>query len=246
MSTTLDQYLRHVELLRARVQHWSDYPFSIPAISTLDRLVFSPHVTFFVGENGAGKSTLLEAIAVKAGFSGAGGSRTFNARSRPTDSTLDEHLRLARGATRERNGFFLRADTMHNLSTAAEELGAHGMDNLHQMSHGEAFLAVAINRFSRNGLYLLDEPEAALSPQRQLAFLGRMRQLVEQGSQFIISTHSPILMAYPSATIYSFDTKITKVAYKDTEHYAVTKAFLHNPEGMMQRIFGGTDDDSER
>lgn len=232
------QFLRHIELLRDKVESWSEYPFSIPAISKLDRLVFHPAVTFFVGENGAGKSTLIEAIAQLAGFNPEGGTRNFAARHRPTESCLHEFLRLARGVRRERSGFFLRAETMFNVSTEAESYAEYGWDSLHEKSHGEAFLWVVMNKFRGHGLYILDEPESALSPQRQLVLLGRMRQLVDEGSQFIVSTHSPLLMAYPDARIYNLTaTGIDVVEYKDTEHYAVTRAFLQDPERMLSALF---------
>jgi predicted ATPase len=236
----LGQILRHIELMREDVEDWDEYPFSIPAVANLDRLEFHPQVTFFVGENGSGKSTLIEAIAKKARFNAEGGSRNFATALRPSESSLHAHLRLARGAVREKSGFFLRAETMFNVSTEAESYASYGWEKLHEMSHGEAFLWVAMNRFGPNGLYILDEPEAALSPQRQLALLGRMHQLVQARSQFIVSTHSPILMAYPDARIYSLDrTGISSVRYEDTEHYAVTRAFLQNPGRMLRDIFSG-------
>lgn len=240
MVEKLRQFVRHVELMREDVPDWSEYPFSIPAIASLERLEFAPAVTFFVGENGSGKSTLIEALAIKAGFAGEGGSKSFGISMRPSESVLHERLRLARGAVRERDGFFMRAETMFNVQTAAEGYSARGMEDLHEMSHGEAFLAIVMQRFVPRGLYILDEPEAALSPQRQLALLGRIRQLVQQGSQFIISTHSPILMAYPGALIYSLSQSgIESVPYEQTEHYTVTRAFLQNPERMIRQIFAG-------
>jgi predicted ATPase len=236
-------FLRHIELRRNDVSDWGAYPFSIPAVARLDRLEFSPQVTFFVGENGSGKSTLIEAIAILAGFNPEGGTKNFGSRLRPSESSLHEMLTLARGARRERSGFFLRAETMFNVSSEAENYASYGWDNLHEKSHGEAFLWVTLNRFGDNGLYILDEPEAALSPQRQLALLGRMRQLVLGGSQLIISTHSPILMAYPGARILALGPDgIQEAKYTDTEHYAVTRAFLQNPERMLRDIFGAIDE----
>jgi predicted ATPase len=232
-----DRILRHLELLRERVTDWSAYPFSIPAVAHLERLELDRSVTFFVGENGCGKSTLIEALAIKAGFNPEGGTKNFTSSHRPSESSLHHHLRLARGAVRERTGFFLRAETMFNVSTEAEEYRLYGWQDLHAKSHGEAFLWVAMNRFHGRGLYILDEPEAALSPQRQLTFLARMHQLVQQDSQFVISTHSPILMAYPKARILLLDTRgIRQVAYEETEHYAITKAFLQDPERMLREI----------
>jgi len=233
------RFLRHIELIRAGVSDWKAFPFTIPAVAKLPRLEFDSQVTFFIGENGSGKSTLIEAIAIKAGFNPEGGSKNFTTALRPSESALHSHLRLARGAHRERNGFFLRAETMFNVSTEAEQYRAYGWEDLHDKSHGEAFLWVAMNRFRNNGLFILDEPEAALSPQRQLALLGRIRQLIIGGSQFIISTHSPILMAYPEAKIYLLDHGgIRAVQYLETEHYAVTKSFLDDPERMLKQVFG--------
>jgi predicted ATPase len=234
--------LRHVELLRNEVPSWSEYPFSIPAIANLGRLEFHESVTFLVGENGSGKSTLIEAIAIKSGFNAEGGTKNFRFSFRPTESNLHEHLRLARGTTREKTGLFVRAETMFNFSSKVEEYGSPAWENLHEKSHGEAFLWMTMNRFSERGLYILDEPEAALSPQRQLSFLCRLHQLVRSGSQFVISTHSPILMAYPDSTIYRLDRMgIDVVPYEDTDHYLVTRAFLQNPPGMMERLFTAMD-----
>lgn len=237
-------FLRHIELRRDQVPDWDVYPFSIPVVAQLERLTFSPQVTFLVGENGSGKSTLIEAIAILAGFNPEGGTKNFGSRLRPSESPLHQFLTLARGARRERSGFFLRAETMFNVSSEAENYGDYGWETLHEKSHGEAFLWVTLNRFGDNGLYILDEPEAALSPQRQLSLLARMRQLVLGGSQLIISTHSPILMAYPGARILALgQAGIEETKYTDTEHYAVTRAFLQNPDRMLRDIFGDLDED---
>ena len=240
----INAILRHIELLRDKVPDWAAYPFSIPAVKGLERLEFHPAVTFFVGENGSGKSTLIEAIVIKAGFNPGGGTKNFTGSTRPSESELHNYLRLARGARREKWGFFLRAETMFNVFTEGE---GYSWASMHEKSHGEAFLWVALNKFRDGGLYILDEPESALSPQRQLAFLCRMRQLVRAGSQFIISTHSPILMAYPEARIYMLDGEgIQDVRYEDTEHYAITKAFLQNPGRMIQEMFQDIDNESDR
>ena len=235
----MDRILRHIELVREKVADWRAYPFSIPAVAHLSRLEFHRGVTFLVGENGSGKSTLIEAIAIKAGFNPEGGTKNFSSSNRPSESSLHESLRLARGVRREKTGFFLRAETMFNVSTEAEGYREYGWEDLHAKSHGEAFLWVATNRFHANGLYILDEPEAALSPSRQLALLARMHRLVRERSQFIISTHSPILMAYPEARIFLLGGHgIREVRYEETEHYAVTRTFLQDPKRMLRDVFG--------
>jgi len=207
------QYVKTVSLLHDRIAATEKYPFSLPAVKSLDELPLHPKVTFIVGENGSGKSTLLEAIAVAYGFNPEGGSRNFSFSTRESHSMLHEYLRIARGVRRARDGFFLRAESYFNLGTEIEELdkepaggsriiNSYGGRSLHEQSHGESFLALLMNRFGRNGFYILDEPEAALSPQRQLAVIARLHDLVAQDSQFLIATHSPILMAYPDAWIY--------------------------------------------
>src|SRR2546430_13874845 len=195
-------YLRSVSLRREEVASFNVYPYSIPAVRALHTLELDPRVTFFVGENGSGKSTLVEAIAVAAGFNAEGGSKNFNFATRRTESELHEHIHLVRGTKRERDGYFVRAESLYNVATEIDELGVsgYGPRSLHAQSHGEAFLALAMNRFFGNGLYILDEPEAALSPSRQLSLLVVIDQLVrEKTSQVIVATHSPILLAYPDA-----------------------------------------------
>ncbi len=230
------QYIAEVELKREEVDSFDRYPFSLESVRSLEKLELHPAVTFFVGENGSGKSTLLEAIAVASGFNAEGGSKNFNFGTRESHSDLHRYLRITKGLPRPRDGFFFRAESFFNVATEVENLGVsgYGENSLHEQSHGESFLALMLNRFHGNGLYLLDEPEAALSPQRQLAILTRIHDLVREKSQFIIATHSPILMAYPDAVIYAFSKEgIHQIAYKETEHYRVTKNFLANPEGMM-------------
>jgi len=213
-------------------------------VRSLERLALHPKVTFFVGENGSGKSTLLEAMAVAMGFNAEGGSRNFHFANHESHSRLHEHLRLSRGITPPRDGFFLRAESFFNVSSEIERLDrepggrkiihSFGGKSLHEQSHGEAFLALFMSRLRGNSLFFLDEPEAALSPQRQLAMLSRLHALVEQHSQFIIATHSPILMAYPDALIYECGERgIHPIAYEDTEHYRVTHDFLANPARML-------------
>ena len=220
------------------------YVARIPAIRHLKRLVFPSQVIFFVGENGSGKSTLLEGIAVAMGFNPEGGTLNFSFSTSDTHSRLWGALTLERGIHRPRDGFFLRAESFYNVATYLEEMdrqpgisgvfGSYGGKSLHAQSHGESFIALCLHRFGGRGLYLLDEPEAALSPQNQMALLCRIHQLAEEGSQFIIATHSPILMAYPGAVIYVIDQSgIHRTEYRETEHYQLTRSFLENPERML-------------
>jgi predicted ATPase len=241
-----DHILRHIQLSEQYPHDFTRYPLTIPAIANLGVLKFAAGVTFFVGENGAGKSTLIEAIAIKAGFNPEGGTKNFTSKNRPSESILHEGLWLARGFRKERSGFFLRAETMFNVATEAEEYLGYGWKKLHEVSHGEATLWIAMNRFINGGLYILDEPEAALSPQRQLVLLGRIHELVKGGAQFIVATHSPILMAYPGAKIYRLDEKgIEAIEYERTEHFVVTRAFLMNREKMLAELFGEEESEEE-
>jgi predicted ATPase len=247
-------YIRSVALLRERVPSFDEYPFSIPAIRELHELSLHPHVTFLVGENGVGKSTLIEAIALAAGFNAEGGSKNFDFSTHENTSELYEVVRLVRGMRRERDGFFLRAESLYNVASEIDRLNAedipgrlpgrllhgYGGRSLHAQSHGESFMALALNRFRGQGVYILDEPEAALAPSRQLALLVLIDQHVKQGgSQFIIATHSPILMAYPNAIIYHLSSEggISPVAYEDTEHVRVTRDFLNNREAYLRELF---------
>ncbi|MGH4120935.1 AAA family ATPase [Clostridium sp.] len=238
-SVKYNQYLRHVELCRERIQSFSEYPYCVPAIKDLYILEFHKSVTFIVGENGTGKSTILEGIAVAYGFNPEGGTRNFNFSTNDTHSDLHENLKLVKGVKRPNDGFFLRAESFYNMATNIDDTGAsgsYGGVSLHSQSHGESFLSVISNRFSGHGLYILDEPEAALSPSRQMSLLVFMDELIKQGSQFIIATHSPIIMAYPDSIIYELSDGIKEVNYKDTQHYKITKAFLDNPERMLKTL----------
>ncbi len=234
------QFIASLELKREEVPSFDAYPFSLPAVRSLEKLELHPEVTFLVGENGSGKSTLLEALAVACGFNAEGGSRNFNFGTRESHSVLYKYLRLSRGLPRPKTGYFFRAESFFNVATEIENLGVPGYGDtpLHEQSHGESFLALVLNRFSGHGLYLLDEPEAALSPKRQLAVMTRMHDLIREKSQFVIATHSPILMAYPGAWIYEFTTSgVQRVAYEDTEHYCITRNFLSNPERTLKILF---------
>lgn len=229
-------YLSEIGLKPSAIAMASEFPFNLPAIASLDHLLLHPAVTFLVGENGSGKSTLLEAIAAGMGFNPEGGSRNFNFATRASHSALHEHLRLVRGVRPPRDGFFLRAESFYNVSTEIERLDeppggpkiidSFGGRSLHEKSHGEAFLTLFMERFRHDSLLILDEPEAALSPQRQLAMLSRLHDLVRERCRFIVATHSPILMAYPNAYIYECGERgIRLIEYEDTEHYRVMHDF---------------------
>lgn len=246
------QYAIDVQLKRDEVPSFDSYPFSLPAVRHIEVLKLHPCVTYFVGENGSGKSTLLEAIAVACGFNAEGGTKNFRFGTRASHSPLHEYIRIAKGVGRPKDGFFLRAESFFNVATEIERLDSEGIGprvidsyggkSMHEQSHGESFLALMMNRFGGNGLYILDEPEAALSPQRQLAALARIHDLVNANSQFIIATHSPILMAYPDAHIYACSPDgIELIDYYDTEHYQVMRDFVANPKRMLDILFAPED-----
>jgi predicted ATPase len=211
------------------------------------RLELHPAVTFLVGENGSGKSTLLEAIALKLGFNAEGGSKNFNFATRETHSNLHKFICVERGVGHATDNYFLRAESFYNLASEIDNLHVeygYGKKSLHQQSHGEAFLSLLANRLQGDGIYLFDEPEAALSPQRQLSVLTLLHRLVYHQSQIVIATHSPILLAYPNARIYQFAAEgITEIKYTDTEHYQITKDFLNRHERMLEILLGAEDED---
>jgi len=233
-------FLRKIVLLRENIPSFHRYPFSIPSIKTMEELDIKSKVTFFVGENGTGKSTLLEAIAEKCGFNTAGGGRNNYYDVHASESALGDYIRLS-WMPKATKGFFFRAETYHHFASHIDDVAAYdayGGRSLHEQSHGESFLSLFSNRFNGKAIYLLDEPEAALSPQRQLTFLRIMHELVTTGdSQFIIATHSPIILGYPGATIYSFDHgTIEEIEYEMTDHYQITRYFLQHREKFLQQI----------
>lgn len=215
-------------------------------MSNMKELRFSRAVTFFVGENGTGKSTLLEAIAVAYGFNAEGGTRNFSFSTSATHSDLYRHLTLSQNSY-PKDGFFLRAESFYNAASYLDKIyevefrnhlqTGYGDQSLHEQSHGESFLALMVNRFGGNGIYLLDEPEAALSPTRLMTLLANIHELVREDSQFIIATHSPILMAYPGAEVYQLSEEgIRSMDYRQTEHFQLTRQFLENPEKMLHYL----------
>lgn len=236
-------FLHKVTLLQEDIPSFEHYPFSIPSIKSMNDISLKHPVTFFVGENGSGKSTVLEAIADRCEFNVAGGGRNNLYDVHAAESILGKHIRLS-WLPKITNGFFLRAESFYNFATHLDEVDtvgfkSYGGKSLHEQSHGESFLSLFLHRFTGQGIYLLDEPEAALSPARQLSLLRIIHDLVSTGdAQFIIATHSPILLGYLDAQILSFDGgEISPIDYEMTDHYQVTKYFLNNRERFLTDLF---------
>lgn len=243
----LGKYIERI-ILNSEIDKAS-YLNLLPAVRHLaehGELKFESDVTFLVGENGTGKSTLLEAIAVAYGFNAEGGTKNFTFSSNATHSELYRHLTISRSRYAD-DGFFLRAESFYNVATDIDRMdsesfgpmliNSYGGVSLHRQSHGESFIALVQNRFGGNGLYILDEPESALSPVRLMTLIAEINRLVARDSQFIIATHSPILMSYPGAQIYQLSGEgIEAVEYKNTEHYMITRRFLENPEQMLRYL----------
>lgn len=246
--TEQEGFVRAIELFGETDEADRDgFPWMLPAVAYLaDGLVLDPAVTYLVGENGSGKSTLIEAFAVAAGLNPEGGSRNFSHATRASHSALWEELRLVRGERRPKTDFFLRAESFFTAATYLESLpeqkralAPYGGKSLHEQSHGESFLALILKRFGPDGLYFLDEPEAALSAQNCLTCLRRMHELVEEGSQFIIATHSPILLAYPGATIYECSSNgLRSIEFEEAESVRLTRGFLESRERFLDRLLG--------
>ncbi|WP_316832511.1 AAA family ATPase [Pedobacter aquatilis] len=240
-------YLLSMRLNQERLPE--GYPFNIPCIKSFKELSFHPNVTFLTGENGVGKSTLIEAIAISLGFNAEGGGKNFNFKSTDSHSVLHNYLTISKSFRKAKDGFFLRGESFYNVASEIDKLDeeypnipkiidAYGGVSLHQQSHGQSFWALFMNRFGGNGVYILDEPESALSATKQIAMLAKINSLVDKNAQFIITTHSPILLAYPDALIYEMaDGKITKMKYEETEIYRVYKSFLDNPKRILNNLF---------
>lgn len=244
---TLDSNLivRKVSLMREEIESFDKYPFNIEIIKNFKELTFTSPVTFIIGENGVGKSTFIEALAVALGLPPEGGTENFKYETKNTTSYLSDYIRVIT-YNKAKMKFFLRAESFYNFSSEVQRLveedgfftlyNSYG-GNLHECSHGESFLKLVQNRFIDHGLYILDEPEAALSPQRQLTLLYFIDQLVKEGSQFIIATHSPILISYRNGKIIDLNNNFKEVNYKDTDIYSIYKMYLDDAEGMQRRLF---------
>ena len=237
--------ISEIILNRDMIDNYDNYPFNIPAVKNFNKLKLTSPVTFFIGENGIGKSTFIEAIAINLGLPKEGGTQNFIYETKDTTSSLSEYLKIIT-KNKPKTKFFLRAESFYNFSTEVERLVKedkfHSLfksygGNLHECSHGEAFLKLVQNRFTENGIYILDEPEAALSIQRQLSLLCLIDELVKKGSQFIISTHSPILISYRNGKILDLNDNFKEVSYKDTEIYKLYKMYLDNSDNMQERMF---------
>ena len=242
-----DRYIGSVSLKEPLPE--DSYLKKLPIVKHLERepIEFKSRVSFIVGENGSGKSTLVEAIAAAFGFNPEGGSLNFSFETKATHSELYKHLRLTK-YLRPKDGFFLRAESFYNAVSYIDELDeipsaappiwdSYGGVSFHQMSHGEGFMKLVTNRFSGHGLYILDEPEAALSPMRIMSLICEIDRLAKLDSQFIIATHSPMLMAFPDAEVLNItDNGLTRVSYRDTEHYRLMRHFLENPERMLDYL----------
>ena len=237
--------LKKISLLKERITNPSEYPFNIQTIASLKGVEISSRVCFFVGENGTGKSTLLEAVAAHYGFGLEGGNRNFSPKTTNSVGAIEPLVKALRLSFTKRTGggFYLRAESFFNVASYVDQVGAsgsYGVKSLHDQSHGESFLSLLQNRFTRSGFYLMDEPEAALSPQRQLSFLVLLHDLVRgnENIQFIIATHSPILLAYPGAQILSFDEgKIHEIDYRDSQPFQLVNRFIADPERYMNALF---------
>lgn len=238
-------FIRELRLNRTKIQSYREYPFNIDLVKSFDCVKLSSPVTFFVGENGIGKSTFIEAIAVSLGLNAEGGTQNFRFRTKNTTSNLSDYIHVI-SFQKPKTKFFLRAESFYNFSSEVQRLveedgffslyNSYG-GNLHECSHGESFLKLVQNRFTDHGLYILDEPEAALSPQRQMSLLCLIDDLVKQGSQFIIATHSPILISYRDGEILDLNNQFQKVKYMDTDIYKTYKMYLENPEGIQEKLF---------
>lgn len=237
-------FINEIKLERNLIKDFNEYPFNIDFVKNLDKLIIDSPVTFIIGENGTGKSTFIEALAVSIGLNPEGGTQNFMFSTKETHSELYEYLKINHFQRKCKTKFFLRAESFYNVITEIDNLRVSGYGNksLHLYSHGESFIQLVQNRFTENGLYILDEPEAALSPSRQMTLLYLINQLVKEGSQFIIATHSPILISYRNGKILDLDKNFKEVKYEDTEIYQTYKMYLDRPYLMQERLFDESDE----
>lgn len=238
-------FIKKIKLCKDKIDSFDKYPFNIEIIKNFKELEFSSQVTFLIGENGIGKSTLIEAIAVSCGLNAEGGSQNFNFSTKNTHSNLSDYLTVST-FNKPKTKFFLRAESFYNVASEIVRISNEGGGgplynlyggNLHECSHGESFIKLVQNRFVDNGLYILDEPESALSPSRQMTLLCLIDDLVKRGSQFIIATHSPILISYINGKILDLNNNFNEIKYEDTDIYQLYKIYLENPYGMQKKLF---------
>lgn len=238
-------FIKRISLDSDKITNYDIYPFNIDVVKQFDEIRFNKPVTFFVGENGVGKSTFIEALAVSVGLNPEGGSQNFNFSTKNTHSILSDYIRVSK-FNKPKTKFFLRAESFYNVASEIIKISEEGGQgslynvyggNLHECSHGESFIKLVQNRFSDHGLYILDEPEAALSPQRQMSLLCLIDDLVKDGCQFIIATHSPILISYINGEIMDLNNNFELVKYEDTDIYKTYKMYLDNPYRMQEILF---------
>lgn len=232
-------FVKRIALKRECIEDFDEYPFNIEVLKNFHDLSLEKNVSFFIGDNGIGKSTLIEALAIVLGMNPEGGTQNFIFSTRDTHSELHDYLMVSKGSKRPTTRFFFRAETFYNFATDLEEVGAggYGKRNLHNISHGESFMQLIINRFSEKGLYVLDEPEAALSPANQLKLLSIIDRMAKNGSQFIIATHSPILISYIDGAVYDLNNNFQKIDYRQTDTFNIYRNFIYDPIGMQSDIF---------
>lgn len=232
-------FIKKIEISHDEIPNKNIYPFNIDIIKNFQILNLEKNVTFLIGENGVGKSTFIEALAVACGLNAEGGTQNFMFTTRETEYNLSDYIKIDHFQRKVETKFFLRAESFYNVASEIERLGisGYGEKNLHSVSHGESFIQLVQNRFTKNGLYILDEPEAALSPNRQMTLLCLINELANQGSQFIIATHSPILISYRDGEILDLDNNFKKTKYEDTDIYKTYKLYLERPYEMQHRLF---------